>query len=182
MVLVTNPVYHSTQVSCLHCLVGIQHQLAYLCMMTFTIVSIKFHCAGTLPSSWSGSNSFPELRALGLSNNSLKGPLPASWGSQAQAFPSLEVLEVSYNALNGTLPAGWCGSGFPVSFVPVLLICCSLIAALSVTWNIWNMSGMKVSYNSLNGTLLAGWCGSGFPVSFIPVLFCCCLTAALSVT
>lgn len=97
---------------------------------------------GTLPSSWSGSNSFPELRTLGLSSNSLKGSLPGSWGSQAQAFPSLEVLEVSYNTLNGTLPASWCGSGFPVRVMAACKCVCKWLcmyhaAALAVLFHSW---------------------------------------------
>lgn len=85
-----------------------------LCYMTSSV----FDCAGTLPSSWSASNSLPHLRTLNLTDNLLNGTLPAQWGSQAQAFPSLEVLDVALNYLNGTLPSTWCGAGFPVSNLP----------------------------------------------------------------
>ena len=68
-----------------------------------------------MPSTWSTSNSLPQLRTLSLTDNDLNGTLPASWGSQAQAFPSLTVLDVGLNNLTGALPSTWCGSGFPVS-------------------------------------------------------------------
>ena len=85
---------------------------------TLPLTSSVFDCAGTLPSSWSASNSLPHLRTLNLTDNLLNGTLPAQWGSQAQAFPSLEVLDVALNNLNGTLPSTWCGAGFPVSNLP----------------------------------------------------------------
>jgi len=84
-------------------------------MTSFGFEKSCFCCTGTLPTYWSISNSLPQLRTLGLTDNLLNGSLPGAWGSQAQAFPSLEVLNVALNNLTGSLPSTWCGQGFPVS-------------------------------------------------------------------
>ena len=57
---------------------------------------LRLHtCAGTLPDSWA---QLPELNGLHISNNSLRGTLPAPWGT---GLPKLDTLDLRVNSLSG---------------------------------------------------------------------------------
>jgi hypothetical protein len=89
--------------------------------------------SGSLPASWEGSGAFPQLKSLLLRDNQLFGTLPETWG-QNGSLPELQVLLLSGNALNGSLPANW---GAPHAF-PALQV-------------------LALSSNHLTGTLPTAW-------------------------
>ena len=62
---------------------------------------------GEIPDEWGESGSFPILRNLSLSFNSLTGDLPADWGSDASSLQNLTHLNISNCGLNSTLPKDW---------------------------------------------------------------------------
>ncbi len=60
---------------------------------------------GTLPETQPGA--LRDLSQLRLSNCSLEGPLPGSWGRDETSMRHLNVLRMDRNRLNGTLPEDW---------------------------------------------------------------------------
>lgn len=74
--------------------------------------------AGGLPAEWATDGALPKLQTLLLSNNTLEGGLPPSWGATNISMASLGVLDLSDNELTGALPDAW-GTGMPVP-VPLL--------------------------------------------------------------
>ena len=74
-------------------------------------------CAGSLPDSWGGPESFPAMSLLLLGDNALTGTLPASWGGN-MSWSRLTRLELGastlgFSHLSSTLPTAW---GSPQAF------------------------------------------------------------------
>ena len=61
---------------------------------------VYVECAGTLPSTWGGNGSFPNLKQLHLGGNSLSGTLPLQWGSST-AFQQLTNLTFLASNISG---------------------------------------------------------------------------------
>ena len=83
---------------------------------------------------------FTNLSTVALNNNQLTGPLPESWGENAN-LPGLQSLDVSANNLSGSLPAVW---GHNNSFTL--------------------LTNLNLANNTLSGGLPADWANAGrFP-------------------
>lgn len=62
---------------------------------------------GEIPDEWGELGSFPILRNLSLSFNSLTGDLPADWGADGSSLQNLTHLNITNCGLNSTLPKDW---------------------------------------------------------------------------
>lgn len=79
---------------------------------------------GSLPEAWGETGSFPALRVLALSFNSLTGTVPASYFGTG-SFRRLGILALAINNLSGTLPSvlPLCGLCQPKKVSATLAIC-----------------------------------------------------------
>jgi hypothetical protein len=84
---------------------------------------------GKLPVTWGALPGMEDLRILFMNSNTLKGPLPPSWGGLRE----LQYMRLYDNQLTGPLPAEWSG--------------------LTKAWELYLMR------NNLEGPLPASWGG-----------------------
>ena len=67
-----------------------------------------WYVQGSLPVEWGIDATFPKLRNLSLSFNSLLGgTLPSQWGSDGSSLKGLAKLEINNCHVTGTLPDAW---------------------------------------------------------------------------
>ena len=78
-----------------------------------TVALSNNQLTGPLPDSWGENANLPGLQSLDVSANNLSGPLPSVWGHN-NSFTLLTNLNLANNTLSGGLPSDWANSGrFP---------------------------------------------------------------------